>query len=181
MRYLVLIMLALIPATSFSAPKGDCQGTPDLAAVELPSPLKDWAQIQCTPYGHIIEAKDQWIWTKPGGYRPVMIPAQMVRSNPAPLGNKAYFTKIAIERLTGTAAISAVAQFETGFDSSESAPSVYRLDVESALGRSLVLRFFDYGDSRWGMWCNNGCDLNSRFMILNMAEQPNKAKQEGTH
>jgi len=35
-------------------------------------------------------------------------------------------------------------------------PKVYSLQVVFISGKTLRLNFFDYGDSKWGMWCNKG-------------------------
>ena len=75
--------------------------------------------------------------------------------------------------LSGGEADESIQTFEKGFDTSEVKPKVYSLKVTSISGKSLSFRFYDYGDSQWGMWCNKDCDPNSRFMLLNMAKRPN--------
>ena len=174
MKYLIIVIMALLSLNAFAEPAGDCEGTPKPAVTSLPEPLNNWGQIVCTPYGHIITNKEGWVWSNPGSYSPVMIPSQMVRSNPEPLGNNSYFTKIELKELTGKEAENSIKLFEAGFDASETKPRVLALKVESVSGKTLGFNFFDFGASQWGMWCNKQCDPNSKFMLLNMAERPNK-------
>ncbi len=174
MKYSILVVMFLLSVNAIASPSGDCSGASESAVVELPTPLSNWGQLICTPYGHIITNKEGWVWSNPGSYSPVMIPSQMVRSNPEPLGNKSYFTKIEMVALTGNEAEVSRKIFEAGFDVSETKPKVYSLKVASISGKKLGFQFFDYGNSQWGMWCNKECDPNSKFMLLNMAERPNK-------
>ena len=174
MKYLLALSMLVAPLFVSGAPSGNCDGAPKEAIVELPSPIDDWGQILCTPYGHILSAKEGWLWTNPGGYSPVMIPSQMVRSEPKQLGNESYFTEINLVVLEGKEAEESIALFETGFDKSESPPRVYSLQVVSVAGKTLGFRFFDFGSSAWGMWCNKECKPSSRFMLLDMSKRTNQ-------
>lgn len=174
MKYITIVLMAFLSLTSDAEPAGECEGTPKFAVTTLPAPLDGWGQIVCTPFGHIITNKEGWVWSNPGSYSPVMIPSQMVRSIPEPLANESYFTKIEMNELSDNEAEEAVIIFEKGFDTSGTKPKVYALNVASVSGKSLGFKFFDYGDSQWGMWCNRECDPNSKFMLLNMAKGPNK-------
>jgi hypothetical protein len=107
-----------------------------------------------------------------------MIPAQMVRQNPEPLGNKAYFTNITFTRIEGTEFEAAYAAFIKGFDDEGEKTTGYRLDVKSVSGKTLKLYFFESGGSIWGIWCTKECDPMSRFMLINMNKKPNKALQD---
>lgn len=131
----------------------------------------------CTPYGHIITSRDGWIWTQPGAYAPVMIPAQMVRENPEQVGNKVYFTHVSFTRVAGKELEEAYAAFVKGFDDEGEKTTGYRLDAKSVSGKELKLYFFENGPSIWGIWCTKQCDPMSRFMLLNMNEKPNQALQ----
>src|SRR5690606_11073218 len=99
-----------------------------------------WGVIVCTPYGHIISNHEGWIWSNPGGYSPVFVPSQMVRSNPEPLGNTSHFTKIDFVEVpvTDHAAGDALEALLDGFPP-EPISKVYRLSATGSLGRSLVL------------------------------------------
>ncbi|WP_444904748.1 hypothetical protein [Microbulbifer sp. CnH-101-E] len=174
MRFITLVIMAVLSIASYAEPAGDCKGTPKSAVTSLPDPINKWGQIVCTPYGHIITNKEGWAWSKPGSYSPVMIPSQMVQSNPVRLANESYFTRINMSELSNNEAEASVKQFEEGFDVSEAKPTVYKLNVESVSGKSLSFHFFDYGNSQWGMWCNKECNPNSKFMILNMTKWPDK-------
>ena len=174
MRYFMTLALFLIPLTAYSSPAGTCDGAPGDAVVELPSPLSEWGQLRCTPYGYIITSREGWIWTFPTTYSPVMIPSQMVRQNPEPLGSRSYFTRIEMEALHAEKADAAIKMFEAYFDKSKKRPVAYSLVVSSNSGKTLKFNFFDFGNSLWGMWCNKECEPSSwPFMLLDMAKSPN--------
>ncbi len=99
----------------------------------------------------------------------------MVREQPAPLGNKSYFTGINVRAVADSEFDKVYSLFLTGLDKDPNVPSAYRLTATSVSGKILDLYFFDYGDHAWGMWCNKGCDPQSRFMLLDMTKKPNKA------
>lgn len=88
--------------------------------------------------------------------------------------NKSYFKSIAMVKVNGVEFESAYGAFRTGLDQNEAIPVGYRLDATSVSGKSLKLYFFDYGSSAWGSWCRETCAPDSRFMLLNMAQRPNK-------
>ena len=79
-----------------------CAGSPKDAVLTLPEPLSHWGSVYCTKYGHSVAAKERWIWSFPGAFAPVHLPAQMVRENPKEVGNSAYFKQIRLQPLTGT-------------------------------------------------------------------------------
>ena len=128
-KYLILVLISILSFSVKSSPVGDCIGTPKEAVTALPSPLDNWGQIVCTPYGHIISNKQGYIWSNVGSYSPVMIPSQMVRSNPKSLGNNSYFTSIEMNLLKDEEAAASIELFETGFDKSPNRPKVYSLLV----------------------------------------------------
>jgi len=177
MRTLALLLLAawLSPAGAQSADA--CAGSPAEAVTTLPAPLSSWGQVLCTPYGHIITNREGWVWTQPGAYAPVMIPAQMVRANPDQVGNKIYFTQISFTRVNDKEFEEAYAAFIKGFDDEGEKTTGYRLDAKSVSGKALKLYFFESAESIWGIWCTKQCDPASRFMLLNMNKKPNKALQ----
>lgn len=171
-RYFFLLFI-LASSQSIAAPAGDCSGTPADAVIELPAPLATWAQITCTPYGHVIESQTGWVWSKPGSYAPVFMPSQMVRDNPEKVGNKSYFTKIALSKVAGDEFTKAYEAFHQDMGVDTILPAGYRLDLISVSGKTIIQYFFDYGDFAWGIWCNKICDPDTRFMLLNMKKQPN--------
>ena len=168
----LLILTLAAPAIARAAPQGDCAGSPAQAVLELPAPLSQWGSIVCTPYGHIISNHDGWIWSRAGGYSPVFIPSQMVRSNPEPLGNSSHFTKIEFVEVpvADKAASDALTALQDGLDP-EPASKAYRLSATGSLGRNLVLYFFQLGTSTWGIWCDKdgaNCSSSTAFMVLDM-------------
>jgi hypothetical protein len=173
-RLAAIGLIAFFAALNAAAAKADsCDGTPPVAVMTLPQPLSKWGTIVCTTYGHIISNHEGWIWSNPGSYSPVFIPAQMVKKDPAPLGNKSYFTKIDVQKVSGDEFQTAYQAYHNGFTADARLPDGYRLDVTSVSGRALRLYFFDYGTYVWGIWCPDGkCDTVSRFMILDMSHKP---------
>jgi hypothetical protein len=162
--------------TAFSVakadPSGECEGTPEDAVMILPAAMDEWAQIICTPFGHIIAAEEGWIWSYPGGFNPVMVPSQMVRSNPEEVGNASYFRKIEFVPAESDNVEKIRAALNEGFDVKDNPGSVYRLSVENQDGKPLRLYFdvTDDGKNTWGIWCADECDTDLRFMVLDMRE-----------
>jgi len=171
MRTILLICFLIFSGQITAEPVGECEGAPQEAVMELPRPINEWGVIVCTPYGHLISNKEGWIWSNPGSYSPVMIPSQMVRSNPEALGNKSFFTEISLKKIQGKEASAAIEFFERGFDKSPSIPNVYSMKVVSVSGREHGFQFFEYEDHQWGMWCNKECDPESSYM----SKKPNNA------
>jgi hypothetical protein len=169
------LMALLLSGADARADTGDCTGTPPDAVTTLPAPLDKWATMVCTPYGHIISNKNGWIWSYPGTYAPVFVPAQMVEKAPAEVGNKIYFTKISFEKDSGPDFQTAYKVFGTGFAPDKKIPDGYRLEATSVTGSTLMLYLFDYGTYAWGIWCGMNkfsCDPKTRFMIMDMSHKP---------
>lgn len=169
-----LFGLALLSAlTAVRADTTGCQPPPAAAVTKLPPLLARWGALVCTPYGYIITAREGWIWSQPGGYAPVWIPAQMVRERPALLGARAYFTHITFTPVSGRALDRPDAAFHEIFPGSPKPRSGYRLDVVSSSGKSLRLYFLlDAKNDPWGVWCpGNQCRPRSFFMLLNMTRR----------
>ena len=144
----------------------------------LPAPLDQWGSVYCTPYGHVIAAHDGWIWSRPGAYDPVFIPAQMVERNPAELGHRAHFTRIAVTPLNAQETAPAVAALRSVFGGDEAPQQGYRLEVTSVSGTTLHFVFMDFGSgNRWGIHCRKtGCESQSLFMALDMKNKPGKSR-----
>ena len=170
---LVLIVLIQPGVPRAGAPIIDCAGSPAEAVMSLPPPLNKWGQISCTPYGHVLAPTGNWIWIWPDGSGTVFIPSQLVMSNPQMLGNRSYFTRIEMIRVTGGEADEAYATFREGLDLREVRPDVYRADLTSVSGKEMKVYFFDYDSYAWGMSCpDNNCVQDSRFILLDRTREP---------
>jgi hypothetical protein len=171
-----LALSAASAATPQTPPKSDdlCAGAPPAQAVTtLPQPLAKWGSLICTPYGYIISNHEEWIWSNPGSYAPVFVPAQMVRTNPAALGKTSYFTKIDMAKVSGDEFKTAYDAYHSHYAPDPQLPAGYRLDVQSISGGTLTLYFFDYGANAWGIWCPDGkCVPESKFMLIDMSKKP---------
>ncbi|HEX5278665.1 MAG TPA: hypothetical protein VFW28_01175 [Micropepsaceae bacterium] len=160
------------PAASEAAATHDCAGSPSDAVMTLPAPLSRWAQIVCTPFGHMLASRKGWMWLAPD-LDPVFIPAQAMDNNPEKLGNKIYFTKVDVARVKGTEFADAYKTFHEGFDDSEVKPDGYRVDLTTVQGNTIRMYFFDYDTYAWGMSCpDNKCDPDTRFMVLDRSTPP---------
>ena len=151
----------------------DCAGSPEDAVTKLPMPLAKWAQIACTPIGHILMSHEDWIWVMPDASGTVFVPSQIVDAEPEQLGNKSYFTRIEVRPVKGEEFEEAYGTFHVGFDDKEVKPDAYRVDITTVWGKSMRLFFFDYDSYAWGMTCpDNKCDIDSRFMVLDKNHRP---------
>jgi len=172
-----LCAVAMAASLAATAPKaasdGDCTNSPVEAVVTLPAPLSKWAQIACTPFGHVLTSHEGWIWVWPDGTGTVFIPSQMVARDPAPLGNTSYFTNIEMTKVAGEEFDEAYDIFRRGLEQNAVKPDGYRVDLTSVSGNTMRLYFFDYDTYAWGMSCpENICVRDTRFMVMDKAHKP---------
>lgn len=114
-----------------------------------------------------------------GAYYPVFMPSQMVRNNPAPIGNQSYFTKIDMAAVDPITAASALSEFKKVFPADGTPKAIYRLDLASVSQRTLQLYFLDYSNGErtdlWGIWCSaDNCTADSMFMLLDMSKNADR-------
>ena len=173
-RLCLTLVLMATHVSVFADPLGNCEEAPEDARLELPEAMSQFAVLVCTPYGYIISNREGWIWTYPGSYAPLMIPSQMVRSNPREVGSASYFSSIEYVPVEGQEAKGALDALNEGFDALGSSPLVYRLRVTNQEGKSLRIYFSIDQElhSYWGIWCNTECDPRTRFMMLDMQNRP---------
>jgi hypothetical protein len=169
-QLVLMISLLSTPYLAFAASEGDCNGSPEDAVLELPSPLSDWGRVVCTPYGHVIASQEGWIWTYPGAMAPVFVPSQMVRSGPKNLGNGSYFSRVSFDQmaLDDDLTVKALTALDSGYKASKPSKA-YKLTAKSSLGTTLSMYFFQTRDSIWGIWCDDagkGCNSDTGFMVL---------------
>ena len=68
--------------------------------------------------------------------------------------------------------------FHAGFDPKDAKPTGYRLDVTTMDGKDIRLYMFDYFTYGWGMACSKEqCDRSSRFVMLDMNQDPQPLSQ----
>jgi hypothetical protein len=153
-----------------------CAESPDVVT-QLPAPLSRWATVRCTPAGYVITQRQGWLWIEPNNKALVIIPSQTFGRQGGPDQN-AYFTKIELTKVTGEEFERAYAVFHAGFDPKDAKPAGYRLDVTTMDGNDIRLYMFDYFTYGWGMACSmDACDASSRFVMLNMKEDPKPLPQ----
>ena len=167
-----LCTLALMVGSGMTVSRADdlgeeCMGTPLDAVMMLPSPLREWGQINCTPYGHALVSRDGWVWASLDDGKKVRIPSQIARGKLAEIGNESYFTSIRETPVEGEDRADTAAIFQDGLDLKGDLSNVYRVELTSVSGHLMVVYFFDFGSFAGGMWCpDNGCVPESRFLIM---------------
>jgi hypothetical protein len=121
----------------------------------------------------MLGAHSGWLWTNPGGYSPVWIPAQMKRESAQVSGRDVYFKRIEFVKVDAEEFKTPYAVFHSVFVNDPPPETGYRLNLESSNGRSLRLYFLETGYNRWGIWCTDGkCNPSSWFIVLDMAHRP---------
>ncbi len=149
-----------------------CAVAPE-AVTTLPAPLSRWAQVRCTSAGYIITGREGWVWVEPTHKALVVIPSQQLGAQPDLRDNSAYFTKVAVTKVSGEEFDAAYEVFHAGFDPKDAKPTGYRVELTTMSGSDIRLYMFDYFTYGWGMACSKeACDPSSRFVMLNMKEDP---------
>ena len=77
-----------------------CQDGPKEMITEVPKLVQSLASVKCTIYGQILTGAESVLWNYPGGFAPVIIPAQMVRAQPKKVNNEFHFTSVAAKKLS---------------------------------------------------------------------------------
>lgn len=173
-RFLLFLGVAAITLGAATAPpraaegaETDCYGSPGEAVTRLPAPLRKWGHISCTQFGHMLESREGWVWAWLDGSGSVAIPSQMVKHNPAQLGNNSYFVTVDVLELQPDELKVATSVFYDGLDMEEHELKGYRVSLTSVSGLSATLYFFDFDKFAGGMWCpDDACIPQSRFMIM---------------
>lgn len=155
-----------------------CTGSPPEAVTELPEPLRQWGTIRCTVYGHVLAAKDKWVWSYPGAFAPVFLPAQMVRDNPARVGNSSYFKQLVFKKLDEAEASGAAAAINSKLGTRPMPVDfAFDLTLTNNEGDAHQVRFVQTteetktGKGLWGFWCSPGCKDGQPFMLLNFEKK----------
>jgi len=152
-----------------------CEGASSDAVLKLPAPLDRWGQIYCTKFGHSLAAKERWIWSFPGAFAPVHLPAQMVRSEPKEVGHAAYFKGIELVSLSGRDADDATEKLtkSLGAKPDSAVANAFRLTLTNQIEQRHVVLFVQTvsevkeGKGLWALWCEAECKGGMPFMLLN--------------
>jgi len=155
------------PRAAQAAEETECHGSPGEAVRILPAPLRKWGHISCTQFGHMLSSREGWVWAWLDGSGSVAIPSQMVKHNPAELGNASHFVTIEVSELQPEALTFAASIFDDGLDLDEHEVKGYRVNLSSVSGQSATVYFLDFEKFVGGMWCpDDACIPQSRFMIM---------------
>jgi hypothetical protein len=178
MTRVAIFFITLFAASGAWAQKNEflipCQDAPKEAVLSLPDPISSWGTVHCTIYGHLIAARDGYIWSFPGALAPVHLPAQMVRSDPKEVGNTVYFVNVSVETLSPAESEKINDEFTKGLSvRRDTAEHVYRLTAKNNSGGQHIAYFLVFSNSNvWGLWCNEQCGRTPPFMVLNMQQRP---------
>ncbi|WP_044616186.1 hypothetical protein [Gynuella sunshinyii] len=145
-----------------------CQGGPEGMVTEVPGIVSALASVKCTVYGQIITGAEGVLWNYPGGFAPVIIPAQMVRSQPEKVKNEYYFTSITAKNLSKNEAIEVYKGFGQGFDQMpKDAPETTEIVATNQKGVVQKVYLFQLGPQTiWGYTCQPACKPEMSFMVM---------------
>ena len=164
---LLVAALGLGTAPVKAGDPDECSGTPFDAIMRLPSPIGKWGHVACTPFGHVLESRDGWVWAAVDSGTKVLIPSQITAGDPRQVGNESYFTAIRATQLAPDEAAASASMFNQGLIFDEPVSKAYRVDVISVSGAINTMYFFDFGTFGGGMVCpGDECDPDTRFLII---------------
>jgi len=162
-----LFLLGFVNATPSFAQDNACGDMPSGAAKALPSPLRKWAKIVCTPFGQMVSSRDGWVWASLEDAAAVSIVAGAAPQDTGGLGDASYFVKIDVSELQQDESAVALTTFDSNLPLKNRSSKVYRVDLTVAGGLSTTLLLIDFGSFAGGMFCPDGsCVLDSRFLIM---------------
>jgi hypothetical protein len=169
----ILLIILFLPILSTAEEKGPefeipCSNAPDGAVTEVPKPISDIASIKCTIYGHILTGADGVLWNYPGGFSPVIIPSQMVRSEPEKVNHKFHFTSVTAKQLSKEEAIVVYKHFGKGFDEMpKDAPETIEIIAINQKSVSQKVYLFQLApETIWGYACQPICKPEMSFMVM---------------
>jgi hypothetical protein len=168
-----ILLIILFPSVfSVAQDKGSefeisCSDAPDGAVTEVPKLVSDIASIKCTIYGHILTGADGVLWNYPGAFAPVIIPSQMVLSEPEEVNHQFHFTAVTAMRLDKEEAISVYKGFGEGFDVPKEVPATIEIIATNQKSVSQKVYLFQLGPkTMWGYACQPTCKPEMSFMVL---------------
>ena len=88
-----------------------CHGTDAAAVVAVPEPLDRWSQISCTKFGHVIEAAQDWRWTRSNSNATVVLSSQFADTL-LELGNSVYWQSVTVEPVVDDEAAAIIDRYE---------------------------------------------------------------------
>jgi len=79
-----------------------CNSAPQDARTEIPAELAQWATLSCTRFGHVIRAKNGWVWHNPRKNHFVRIWAQHSDGKFVESGHESYFKELEFRQLSAS-------------------------------------------------------------------------------
>ena len=163
--FLATGLMSASPSVAFD--KEECAGMPENAILRLPSPLRRWAQIGCTPIGETLSSRDGWIWAQLNDAAQVTIVAGGGPQGADSFGFASYFTNIQVNELGQDELAAPLAAFRKNLEIRDGGTKGYRVDITMASGDVARIFIFDFGAFGGGMWCpDDECVADSRFLIM---------------
>lgn len=161
MRFLILICLFVLSVRSAQALEIPCDRAPPSAALTLPDPFASWGRVMCTPYGHMIAAKEPAWWLLPGNKPMLILAADAKNVDPDQvIEHLAHFASLSARKI----GFADVKRVDAAFRAAQARPDpapvrhLFGLDIATADGRSLVWYLFrgapgPRGSGLWGILC----------------------------
>lgn len=169
------IVIPLIAVAEGKQPEFEisCQGGPKEMVTEVPKLVHALASVKCTIYGQILTGADGVLWNYPGGFAPVIIPAQMVRTQPEKVNNQFHFTSVTARKLSKKDASEIYKGFGQDFDEMpKEAPETIEIVATNQKGVTQKVYLFQLApESMWGFACQPTCKPEMAFMVMKF-EQP---------
>lgn len=178
LKNLIVSLALVIPLLAVAEEKQpefeiSCHDGPKDMVMEVPKLVQALASIKCTIYGQILTGAEGILWNYPGGFSPVIIPAQMVRAQPEKVNNEFHFTSVAAKKLNQKEAAAIYKGFGQGFDEMpKEAPETIEIVATNQKGVTQKVYLFQFApESIWGFACQPRCKPEMAFMVMKF-EQP---------
>ena len=147
----------------------DCKNAPKTAVTQVPEPMRRWATVYCTKFGHVFTANDRYVSRAPGGRGFWDLSAAAVAKRTGELGHAAHFTKIAYEALPDEAAKKITAGVDPNTARIVQGKPLFRIDLAVDTGQTLQMVAADPSkDPFWVIPIVDGKLLNGGFYVASL-------------
>lgn len=128
-----------------------CQNGPEGMVTEAPTVVSTLATVECTGYGQILTGSEGVPWNYPGGFAPVIIPAQTGRAQPEKVNNESHFTSVTAKKLTQKEAAEVYKGLSQGFYKiPKEAPETIEIIATNQMGLLKRCICFNWSQKQYG-------------------------------
>ena len=136
---------------------------------KLTGEISNWGEVKCTKFGELITAKNGWVWSLPGGYKPIYLPAFSNEPTKELQDKYRKFKSIKFSIISNSESKTALSEFRSYFSgASDTKPSIYKLTMLKASNDKIEVYFFKskYNEI-WGFTRTPEWKPNHPFMVIN--------------